>query len=269
MKKVSLLLVSLLLLLGACKKSDYDKLLISNDTKLKYEKALEYYDRKDYEKAQYLFEALMGDIRLQENSERVYFYYAYAHYYQKNYNFAAYYFRQFYNTFPNSMFAEEALFMCAQSYYQMSPIYRLTQEDTDKAIEHFQLFANSYPDSDRIVACNQKIDELRAKLEVKDLESAKGYYKRKQYKAASHCFNNLLVEYPETQNAEYIRFMLVKSAYKYAIESVLDKQIERFEDAMRCFQTFKKRHAESTFLKEAEDINEICNQRLKKLKNIS
>lgn len=256
--------------LVSCNKNAFEQLQMSNDLELKYNKALEFYDKKDYEKAQYLFEALMGDgVRLQEKSERIYYYYAYTHYYLKNYNFASYYFRQFYNTFPNSMFAEEALFMCAQAYYQLSPNYRLTQEDTYKAIENFQLFANANPESDRIAICNEKIDELRAKLEVKDLENAKGYYKRKQYQAAAHCFKNLLGDFPETKNAEYIRYMIAKSLYKFATESIIDKQIERYEEAIRYCQFFKKRHAESTYSKEVDLINETCIQKIKKLKNIS
>lgn len=262
--------MAILLVAGGCGKSEIEKLQFNPDPDFKFKKAMEYYDRKDYEKAQLLFESLMGDgIRLNENSERIYFYYAFTHYHMRNYNFATYYFRQFFNTFPNSMFAEEAMFMCAQSYYQLSPNYRLTQEDTYKAIEHFQMFANSNPSSDRIAVCNQKIDELRGKLETKELENAKGYYKRKQYQAAIHSFKNLLIDFPESANTEFARYMIAKSMYKYGTESVLEKQIERFEETILYCKQFKKRHPQSQYLRELESVELLSAEKIKKLKHES
>lgn len=263
----ALLLLCLGLILGSCGKDAFEKLRLSNDIELKYTKAFEYYEAEEYQKAQYLLEDLIGAVRLTERAEKVYFYYAYTHYHLSNYTFSSYYFKQFSNTFPNGARAEEALFMSAESFYELSPTYRLTQEDTYKAIEGYQLFANSYPNSERISICNKKIDELRAKLEQKALESAKGYYRRRHYQAANHSFNSLLVDFPDTQNKEFIRYMLVKSAYKYAMASVLSKQVERFESAVKHFEMFKKRHTESEYFKEAESIRNTAIQKIKKLQN--
>ena len=64
-------------------------------------------------------------------------------------------FKNFSNTFPNSEYREESDFMTAYSNYQLSPTFRLDQTYTIKAIEGFQLFANTYPDSKRVEECNR------------------------------------------------------------------------------------------------------------------
>jgi len=55
-KRFSLLLLSLSLLLVSC--SEYQKILKSNDYELKYKSAVEYYQKKDFSRAQALFQEL-------------------------------------------------------------------------------------------------------------------------------------------------------------------------------------------------------------------
>ncbi len=259
-------LLVLMLLFSSCK-SSYEKLRLSSDNDLKLTKAFEFYEAEEWLKAQYLLEDLIGIVRLTDKAEKVYFYYAYTHYHLKNYSFASYYFKQFSTTFPNGEYAEEALFMSADSYYKLSPNFRLTQEDTESAIEGLQVFVNTYPNSDKVSASNERIDLLRAKLELKALDSAKGYYKRKHYKAATYTFKNLLIDYPDTKEGEYIRYMVIRSSLKYAQQSVLSKQIERYEETMKACVDFKKRHSESEYTKEVDTIYETANNKIKKIRN--
>jgi outer membrane protein assembly factor BamD len=233
----------------------------------RYDKAFEYYNKADYQKAQYLFEDLMGIIKLSEKAERVYYHYAQTHYKLKNYISSSYYLKQFYNTFPNSPLAEEALFLSAESFEKISPSFRLTQDDTEKAIEGYQLFVNTFPGSQRVSISNEKIDKLRKKLEEKEMDNAKGYFRRMDYQAAAHCFKSMLVDFPDSKNAEDIRFMILKSNYFYAKESILGKQVERFKIVKTEFDQFKRKHPNSQLIKEAESYNEISNQRIKFLTN--
>lgn len=264
-KSLLFLIVCISVLVGC--KNQFEEIRLSNDIELRYQKAFEYYEKKDYQKAQYLLEDLIPVIRLTEKAEKVYFYYAYTHYHLANFSFASYYFKQFYSTFPSSSYGEEALYMSAQSYYKLSPDYKLTQEDTEKAIESFQLFANSFPDSERVSNCNEKIDVLRKKLEVKALEAAKGYFKRKHYRSATHTFKALLTEYPDTKELEFIRFMIIKSAFRYAQESILDKQVERFEETIGYYKSFMKKYSAGKYAQEAENIYETSILKIKKIRN--
>lgn len=269
LKQKGILINSLLvfvLLFSSCK-SSFEKLRLSSDDDLKLTKAFEFYEAEEWLKAQYLLEDLIGAVRLTDKAEKVYFYYAYTHYHLKNYSFASYYFKQFSTTFPNGTYAEEALFMSADSYYKLSPNFRLTQEDTESAIEGLQVFVNTYPESDKVAPSNEKIDLLRAKLELKALDSAKGYYKRKHYKASTYTFKNLLIDYPDTKEGEYIRYMIIRSSLKYAQQSILAKQVERYQETMDACLEFQKRHAESGYQKEIDSIYETANNKIKKIRN--
>jgi outer membrane protein assembly factor BamD len=253
-------------LFSGCK-TKYEKLRLSSDKDLKLQKAFEFYEQAEYLKAQYLLEDLIGAVRMTKDAEKVYFYYAYTHYHLKNFSFASYYFKKFADTYPTGQYAEEALFKSADSFYKLSPNYRLTQEDTESAVEGLQLFINTYPYSEKVAECNERIDQLRSKLELKAFDSAKGYFRRKRYKASSYSFKNLLISYPDTKEGEFIRYMIVKSTFKYAQQSVLSKQIERYEETSEHCDKFKKRHQESKYFKEIEIILASATNKIKKIRN--
>ncbi len=251
----------------SCKRESFEKIRMNPDIEFRYQKAFEFYEAGEYQKAQYLFEDLLGQIRGSGKAEKVYFHFAYTHYHLRNFSFSSYYFRQFFNTFPNSENSEEALFLSAESHYKMSPAFRLTQEDTDKAIESYQLFVNSYPNSERVSISNEKIVKLRSKLEEKELDNARGYYRRKSYQAATHSFKNMLIDFPDTKNIDYIRYMIIKSTFGYASESILSKQVERFQRVIDESKIFIRKHSDSKYSNEVNNLIEISTQRIKKLKN--
>jgi len=259
-------LLVIMLLFSSCK-NQFETLRLSSDDDLKLSKAFEFYEAGEWLKAQYLLEDLIGVVRLTDKAEKVYYYYAFTHYHLENYSFASYYFKQFSTTFPNGTYAEEALFMSADSYFKLSPSFRLTQEDTESAIEGLQIFVNTYPESEKVAPSNDRIDALRVKLESKALDSAKGYYKRKHYKAATYTFKNLLIDYPDTKEGEFIRYMIIRSSLKYAQQSILSRQVERYQETMTACLEFKKRHDQSSYQKEIDSIFETANKKIKKISN--
>src|ERR1700759_437431 len=131
-------------------KSKFEKLKASNDNAKKYQAALAFYNKKQYNKALELFETLVQRYRGQAQAEDLYYYYAYTNYRLKDYTSASYHFKQFGDTYPSSQRAEECNFMSAYCYYLDSPVYSLDQDNTTKAIEKLQLFLNLYPKSERV-----------------------------------------------------------------------------------------------------------------------
>lgn len=262
---ISSFLALALLLSSACNVESFEKIRESTDVKMKYQKAMSFYEAGEYQKAQLLFEDLIGQIRGTEEAEKVYFYYAYTHYYLQNFTFGSYYFKRFHETYPNSELAEEALYMAAESSFQLAPSFRLAQESTEEAIEGYQLFINNYPLSTFVPACNDRIDLLRKRLERKAFESAVGYYRRKDYRAANWSFQSLLIEYPDSDNTERIRFLIFKSSYLYASESILTKQEERFEETISLYKQFIKKHPESQYREEADEIFASVTAKLKNI----
>ncbi len=251
MRKIVPIILLVFIAVSSCK---YEKLLKSRDYKLKYQKALEYYAEEDYMRADGLFEQLKPVMKGTNQADTVYFYSAYCNYYQNNYLLAAYYFDEFRRTFGNSPLVEEAEYMNAYCNYLLSPRPSLDQSNTYKAISLFGLYMSRYPNSERIDQCVEYVQELRNKLVEKSFQSAKLYYDLGDYKAAVIALNNSLDNFPDTQYREEIMFLILKSKYLLAENSVRDKQIERYQATVDEYYSFIGEFPDSDYSKEAVNI---------------
>lgn len=255
-----------LLLASGCR-SEFERIRTSGDPAMLLEKANLYYAAEEYSKAQTLYELVIGPFRGTQDAERIAFNYAYTYYYTEQYILASYYFNNFVGTYGGSNLREEADFMAAYSNYKLSPIFRLDQSYSTKAIEGFEEFATKYPNSERVEQSNGLIDEMRAKMELKDFESAKLYFDLRRYPSAIRSFDNLLIEYPETKRAEEIRFLIVKSAFESARGSFIELQEERYREDIKRANIFLKRYPESSYTKEVSSIIDLSNKEIKKLQD--
>ena len=215
--------------------SQYQKLLKSSDNEIKYTKALEYYEKGEYLKSQQLFEQIQAFFKGTDKAEKIAYYNANCYYKQKDYILSGYYFRSFSTNFSSSVYAEEALYLSAYCSYLDSPRSSLDQTSTAEAISSLQVFANQYPKSDRVPECNKLIDELKAKLERKDIDIAMLYFKMSEYKASVVSLTNVLKDYPDTKSKELILYSILQAKYEYAINSVDNKRRERLTAALDSF----------------------------------
>lgn len=228
-KPVIIIVLILSIVIMSC--SPFQKLLKSSDNELKYTKALEYYEKGNYSAAQQLFEQIQAFFKGTDKAEKIAYYTANCYYKQKDYILAGYYFKGFSTNFSTSVYAEEALYMSAYCSYLESPRSSLDQSSTKEAISSLQLFINQYPKSERVAESNKLIDELRAKLEKKDIDIAMLYFRMSDYKASVVSLNNVLKDYPDTKSKELILYSILSAKYEYAVNSVYDKRIERLEAA--------------------------------------
>jgi outer membrane protein assembly factor BamD len=255
------------LLLVSC--SQYQALLKSNDLSLKYAKAKEYYDRKDYYKATPLFEELLAVYKGTKDVEDIYYYYAYCQYYSNEFLVAAYHFKTISTTYPNNPHAQECLFMNAKCYVNLSPKYELDQEYTNKAINEFQLFVNTYPTSQLVSQANNYIDLMRLKLQQKAFAAAKLYYDMGSYKAAAVALADMARNFPDANNLDEIMFLILKSDYLYSLNSVALKQPERYQKTVSFYNEYKVRLSQSRYAKDAQDIFDESSKFLNKPKLIA
>lgn len=259
MLKVGKLIIPLFFvisIIGISSCSNYQKVLKSTDINTKLDAALMYYEKRDYYKALPLLEELVTLLKGTKKGEKIYYYYAYSHYGLGEYDLASFHFDNYVRTFPNGENVEECQFMNSYCYYVNSPGPSLDQTNTYKAINEFQLFINRYPKSSKVEECNKIIDILRTKLETKNFDNAKLYYKMEDYRAAIVSFKNLLKDFPDTQYREESLFLIIKSNYLYANNSVDAKKEERYKAAVEAYYTFLDTYSKSEFLKEAETIFE-------------
>jgi outer membrane protein assembly factor BamD len=252
------LLICLITAISGCK-SQFEKLLESNNNAKKNQEAMRLYNKKDYSRALLLFEDLMKRYRGREEAEELSYYFAYANYYVKDYTTARYQFKVFADTYPSSQRAEECRYMAAYCYYLESPNYSLDQGNTLKAIEALQLFINLYPKSERVDEATKLIDELRDKLERKSYENAKLYLDIATtdityYRSAVIAFKNSLRDFPDTKYAEDMEFLIIKAQYLYAKNSLPIRQEERYSEVIALYNEFIEDYPKSKYSKDAEDF---------------
>lgn len=264
--QIFLLFVFLLIAVSSCK-SSFEKIRTSNDPEKILIEANKYYDDEKYMNAQILYEIILPYYKGKKEADDIYYKFAYTYYNLKDYLVASHYFKSFASSFANSPKKEEALYMTAYSEYMMSPNRKLEQSQSEKAIEDFQIFVNTYPSSDRLEKCNQLIDELRQKMEEKEYDQGQLYYNLGRYVSAVVAFENMLKEFPETKKEEDVRFMILKSSYNYAKNSVLEKRIERYEDTISKYNSFIKRYPQSKDKNKAEKIYQNSLNEINKIKN--
>lgn len=242
--------------------SKHSRIMKNPDNDVKYEAAIDYYNKGDYYRAIQLFDQLIAVYRGTDKLEDLNYYYAYCHYHQEDYLLASYYFKRYAQNFPNSPKAEECLFMNAYCYYLDSPKYSLDQTNTYEAIKEMQLFINMFPESERIDECNNIMDELRSKLEMKATEIGIQYFKTRQYKAAITALENVLEDYPDTKNREYILYYIMKSFFHFAQNSIDHKQAERYQQAVELYNDIVYLFPETIYFKELNSMHKSARDKL-------
>ena len=232
----------------------FNKLVKSSDMDAKYVAAIKYFDKEEYTKALTLFEELMGVYRGTSKAEEVHYYYAYCSYNLNDYIVAGYQFRNYVRNFPGGKHTEECAYMNAYCFYLNSPDYSLDQIDTKLAIKEFQRFTNQYPQSAHIPECNDLLDKLRGKLERKSYENAMLYFNTSDYKASLVAFANHLKDFPDSKHAEELNYLIIRSYYLLALNSIDAKKQERFKAAVDNYIKFLDKYPKSDYLKQAEMV---------------
>src|ERR1035437_876888 len=251
MQKIYIYLIIVSLATISCR-SEFQKTLKSSDYNLKYESAIRYYNAKDYLHSQQLFESILPVYKGTEKDETINYYIAQCNFMNEEYNMASYYLKSFVNTFPMSDKAEECRYLTGFCYYKSSPKYSLDQENSKLAIEEFQIYLNKYPKGIHVDLCNQYIVELRKKMEKKAFLNAKLYFDMQNYKAATLSFKNFINGFPDSDFREETMFLIVKSGYLMAENSVTTKQFERYESVISDYETYIDEYPTGKNVKEAE-----------------
>lgn len=254
----------------------FTKLQKSGTVQEKYKAAIDYYEAKDFYRAGILFEEITPLLRGDSTAEKAQFYNAYCNYNQGLYQMSSYLFKNFYATYANSPFAEEAYYMHAYSMFRDSPKYDLDQTSTMAAISALQTFINTFPYSEYADKSAQNLIDLRNRLERKDYQRAKQYYETSgvtiaNYKAAVIAITNFNKDFPDSPYAEELAYIQVASQEKLAESSFFKFQKERFDRSIVLYQAFVDNYPNSKYMKNAiksfedaqkglEEVNKIQNQ---------
>ncbi|MDA9773861.1 outer membrane protein assembly factor BamD [Saprospiraceae bacterium] len=261
-KKLIIAFPLLFVILFTSCKTEYEKVRASGDPELMVKTADSYFKDEKFLQAQTLYEIVIPFYRGKEEAAEIFFKYAYTHYYLREYILASHYFKSFSTTYYSDENREEAMFMSAYSNYELSPNPKLDQSYSDVAIEAFQLFINTFPESERVTEANKLIDEMRDKMEVKSFSQGQLYLDIKQYEAAMVGFDNMLQEYPDSEMAEKARYLGIVASHELAKNSIYGKQVERYKDVLLRIDKYEKKHKKSSYRKELKTIKKDCNNKI-------
>ena len=262
-KRLLILAVFGLIVLISC--NDFNRMVKSTDNEMKYEVAMDYYDRGDYNHALQLFDLLQASFRNTPRGEAITYRTAQCYYLQHDFDIASYYYNRFVQTYPFSKDAEKAAYMSAYCSYMLSPEAGLDQTNTHSAIKQLKSFTERYPKSDSLDRANYLVADLNNKLEEKDYNVCRLFYRMENYSAAITSFENMLKKYPNTEHREEILFDMAKTYFDYAENSVTEKQRERYESCIEHCNTLAYLYPESKYI---QDVNGIATKARKKLEKL-
>jgi outer membrane protein assembly factor BamD len=246
----SILFALLPFLIFSC--GQFRKIEKNPDWRVKYEGAMNYYEKKDYYKAATLYEQILPVVRGLPEGEKVQFNMAYCQYHQKTYLIASELFKTFYETYGRSALVEEARFMYAYSLYTASPNANLDQNNSIQAMAAMQQFLNRYPQSKFRDQALEAINVTQEKLEKKGFENARQYHKMRSYKAAIVSLENFKKNFPDSKYIEDAQYLIIVSQFQLAEQSIYSKQEERYKQVVDSYKELIDKYPNSGFLKDAE-----------------
>ncbi len=239
--------------LSSCK-SQYELLLNSNDADAKYEAAFDYYNRGKYSKAGSMFESLSVLTNGTERDDTVRFYWGLSNYKFKDYYTAETNFSNFVESYPRSPFASEARYLRLDCLFRSTLRYELDQTPTYKAITEISEYMLEYPDTPHMKTCREMLLNLNERLDKKAYEAARLYYKMEDYKASRVAFRNVLKDDADNIYREDILYYIAMSSYKFAQNSVPEKQKERYLTFVDDYYNFIGEIPESHYRRELDNV---------------
>lgn len=241
---------------------EYQKVLRKDDMSKKYVFADSLYKQGKYKKALKLMEQLVPAYRGKPQAEKLMFIYADTYYNLKDYIMAGHQYERFAQSYPQSDSAEIAHFRSAKSFYNLSERYSLDQRETHKAVQKLQEFINVYSNSPRREEANKLMVDLRTKLEKKEFEIARQYYRIGDYKASIAAFSNFISDNPGTVYREEAYLYRIRAAYDLAVRSIPSLVEERLLESQQFYKSYIKYYKNGSMVSEAEELHENINKRL-------
>lgn len=234
--------------------TSYDKIMRSNDVNVKYKAAHEYFNKGRFKKAADIFDNLNLLVQGLPQEDTVNYYHALSNFKYGDLQTAETIFAKFIEVYPRSAFATEAKFLRIKCLYEETYRYELDQTPTRKAMMVISEFMYDNPGSEYYPVCQDMMKDLMDRLERKSFESAKLYYTMEDYKASRYALKNVLKENSDNQFREDILYYVAMSSYKFALNSVVEKQKERYLDFMDDYYNFISEFPESKYRKELDDL---------------
>lgn len=199
------ILFASLLLLAACAT---EKSLEGLKAEEIYVQAYEYFKETDYEKAAEAFDQIEQQYPYSEWAERAQIMMAYAQYKQNEYTDAILTLERFLQLHPGNKNVAYALYLKALCYFEQISDPLREQEMSQKADDTFRELLVRFPNSIYAEDAKAKMETILNTLAGKEVAVGRYYQQHEDYIAAMNRFQNVLKEYPKSNQIEEALYRL-------------------------------------------------------------
>lgn len=235
--------------------TQFETLLNSNDVDAKYAAAMNYYQNKKFTKAAQLFESMAVLTNGTARDDTVRFYWGMSNYRNKDFYTAEGNFDNFLQTFPRSPFAPDAEFYRLDCMYRATYRYELDQTPTRACLVAIGEYEREHPDDQaHLQACAEMKHDLQDRLDRKDFEAGRLYYRMEDYLAARVKLRNVLKTNADNFYREDVLYYTAMASYQYARLSVPAKRRERYLTFVDDYLNFVGEYPESRYRRELDGI---------------
>ena len=261
MRKALVILLLSALALVSCK-SQYEVLLASNDVDAKYKAAMDYFAAKKYQKSAQLFESMAVLTSGTSRDDTVQYYWGLSNYRAKDYFTAESNFSKFVESFPQSPFTPDAQFYRLDCLYRATYRWELDQNPTRACMAAINEYVREHPEDDiHIPACQNMLKDLQERLDRKDYEAGRQYYRMEDYLSARVKLRNVLKTNSDNVYREDVLYYTAMASYHYARLSVKEKQKERFLVFTDDYLNFISEYPESHYRNELDRLYRQVNEK--------
>lgn len=255
MRTLKIAAVAALVAATAACASKYEALLSSNDVEAKYAAAMEFYQNNKFSKAAQLFESLTVLTSGTARDDTVQFYWGLSNYRNKDFYTAESNFASFITNFPRSPFAPDAEFYRLDCLYRATYRYELDQTPTRSCMAAIMEYEREHPDDAvHLEACAQMRHDLQDRLDRKELEAGRLYYRMEDYLSAQVKLRNVLKNNADNFYREDVLYYTAMSSYHYARLSFPNKRRERYLVFSDDYLNFVGEYPESHYRKELDGL---------------
>ena len=168
-----------------------------------------------------------------------------------------------------SKYAAEAAFQTGHCYFLDAPDPRLDQDFTNRAIDAFDIFMETYPNNPYVQQALTEQNQLYDRLAYKELLNAQLYYKLGMYLGNNYLSceitaRNALKDYPSNSYQEEFAWLIFAAKYQQVVHSVASKLQERLQDAEDEYYSFTTEYPQSKYKQQAEKWGNEIKKMLKK-----
>lgn len=254
MKTLKIAAIAILVTAGACA-SKFETLLTSNDVEAKYAAAMNYYQNKKFARAAQLFESMAVLTNGTARDDTVQFYWGMSNYRNKDFYTAEGNFASFIQNFPRSPFAPDAEFYRLDCMYRATYRYELDQMPTRTCMAAILEYEREHPEDEaHLAACKEMMHDLQDRLDRKDFEAGKLYYRMEDYLAAQVKLRNVLKTNADNFYREDVLYYTAMASYNYARLSVASKRRDRYLVFVDDYLNFVGEYPESHYRKELDGL---------------